>query len=407
MMEHERNGLMALSADPELKRLEELLGEFNLFDVLQIGHMELQHSWLVAWLLNPHGSHGLSDSFLCAFLAEVTSVAKERGIPVPSPSEGVEWRFTEIEIARERHYIDILVLSAAESLACIIENKIFSNEIPGQLRWYLETVQATYPALRPFPIFLTPDGRKPLTERDQADYVPLGYAQVADIIDMVLQAHGSDVGAPVRSFLEQYTQLLRRYILATPSDIDELAFRLYVEHKDAVDRMVKTYNSSEGYGWDVLDEAMRTLEPHMQPDFHTMPYHRFFAESLDEIAELKSGEGWTSSKRIVLFQIEREGAKRQLRLWIGPGPEDTRGRVYEVAQNRGLPFLESKQASPFWFHWIYEKTLLTDSDLLDREEAKSTVQHAIDEFFQRDFWPLVNGIREGFGLDTAPETTQA
>ncbi len=397
MTETEEAAPRALNSDPDLKRLEDLLGEFNLFDVLQVGHMELQHSWLVAWLLDPGGSHGLGDAFPRAFLSEVGATAEERGIPVPSPSDSAEWGFRDVEVARERHYIDILVLSEAESLACIIENKIFSNEIPGQLRWYLETVRAIYPKLRPFPIFLTPDGRKPLTERDQADYVPLGYAQVADMIDTMLQAHSPDVGAPVRSFLEQYTNILRRFILTAPSDIDELAFRLYVEHRDAVDRMVRTYNSSAGYGWDILDEAMQTFEPQMQPDTHAMPYHRFFAESLDDIAELKTGEGWTPSKRIVLFQIEREGAKRQLRLWIGPGPEDIRGRVYGVAQNKGLPFLKSKQTSPFYFHWIYEKTLLTDSDLLDREKARTVAQQAVEEFFSHDFWPLVNGIRAEFG----------
>ena len=397
----EETALRALSDDPDLKRLEELLGEFNLFGVLQVGRLELQHSWVVAWLLDPRGSHGLGDSFLRTFLSQATAVAKERGIPVPSPTGGADWQFSDVEVARERHYIDILSLSQADELACIIENKIFAPEIPGQLRWYLETVKTTYPTLRPFPIFLTPEGRKPLEKRDQAEYVPFDYGQVADIIDESLRTHSPGVSVSVSSFLEQYTKTLRRFILTTPSDIDELAFRLYVEHRDAVDRIAKAYNSSVGYGWDVLDEAMRTLEPHMQPDTHTMPYHRFSAEPLGEIAGLKTGEGWTPSKRIVLFQIEREGTKRQLRLWIGPGAEDIRGRVYEVAQNKGLPFLKSKQASPFYFHWIYEKTLLTDSDLLNREEAKKVAQKAVDEFFEHDFWPLVNGIREEFGLGPA------
>ncbi|MYD95164.1 MAG: hypothetical protein F4Y02_16100, partial [Chloroflexi bacterium] len=185
MTEVQEASLRALSADPALERLDDLIGEFNLFDVLQIGHLELQHSWLVAWLLDPSGSHRLRDAFLQAFLAQAHAVARERGIEVPTPGDGVAWRSADVEVARERHYIDVLVLSESESLACIIENKIFSNEIPGQLRWYLETVRATYPRLRPFPIFLTPDGRKPLTERDRAAYVPLGYTHVADIIDMV------------------------------------------------------------------------------------------------------------------------------------------------------------------------------------------------------------------------------
>ena len=72
----------------------------------------------------------------------------------------------------------------------------------------------------------------------------------------------------------------------------------------------------------------------------------------------------------------------------------------------GTPSLRSKQASPFYFHWIYEKTLLTDSDLLDREQASETTQQAVDEFFQRDFCPLVNGIRKGFALGPASETIQ-
>ena len=143
--------LRALSDDPDQKGLEDLLGEFNLFDVLQIGHFELQHSWHIAWLLDPGESHGLSDAFLRDFLSQATAAAEERSISVPSPRDGVEWRFADIEIARERHYIDILVLSEADALACIIENKIFSDEIPGQLRRYLETAKSTYTVSDRFP----------------------------------------------------------------------------------------------------------------------------------------------------------------------------------------------------------------------------------------------------------------
>ena len=240
--------LRALRRDPDLKRLEELLGEFNLFDVLNIWHLESQHSWVIAWLLDPRGSHGLNDYFLRAFLTQAASTAQYRGAPVPSPDDVAGWRFSSVEVARERFYMDILALSEDDHLACIIENKIFSHEIPGQLQWYLETVRKTYPSLTPFPIFLTPDGREPLEERDRKCYVPFGYGQVADIIDRTLGACGPTISAPVYSFLEQYTRTLRRHILDAPTDIDELAFRLYVNHRDALDLILKAYQFPHGTG---------------------------------------------------------------------------------------------------------------------------------------------------------------
>ena len=395
-------GLRALRRDPDLKRLEELLGEFNLFDVLNIGHLELQHSWVIAWLLDPRGSHGLSDYFLRAFLSQAASVAQERGAPVPSPDDVAGWRFSSVEVARERFYIDILALSEDDHLACIIENKIFSGEIPGQLRWYLETVKRTYPSLTPFPIFLTPEGREPLEERDRDCYVPFDYVQVADIIDRTLGARESIISAPVRSFLEQYTRTLRRHILDAPTDIDELAFRLYINHREALDLVMKAYSSSTGLGWDIIDEAMETLGPHLKPDQHGRVYHNFFAACLDEIPALQEGSGWTASGRIVLFQVGRVDTTRELRLWIGPGPEDTRRRVFKVAQDTGLPFLESRSDTPFSpFHWVYGRTILTDSHLLDRDKARTEVRRAVLEFFEQDFWPLVNGIREEFGVGPA------
>ena len=37
--------------------LSQKLDEFNVFDVLKSTHHELKHSNVIAWLLNPHGSH--------------------------------------------------------------------------------------------------------------------------------------------------------------------------------------------------------------------------------------------------------------------------------------------------------------------------------------------------------------
>ena len=64
-----KQALQDFLMDEDLERLEDLLAEFNPFDVLKVERRETQHSALLAWLLDPRGSHGLRDYFLRRFLS--------------------------------------------------------------------------------------------------------------------------------------------------------------------------------------------------------------------------------------------------------------------------------------------------------------------------------------------------
>ena len=48
----------------ELEELSAKLAIFNIFNVLRIKDVEIRHSNVVAWLLDPLGSHGLGQAFL-------------------------------------------------------------------------------------------------------------------------------------------------------------------------------------------------------------------------------------------------------------------------------------------------------------------------------------------------------
>ena len=58
--ESPEEALQELILDGELERLEDLLAEFNLFDVLKIECRESQHLALLAWLYGPplHSTYG-------------------------------------------------------------------------------------------------------------------------------------------------------------------------------------------------------------------------------------------------------------------------------------------------------------------------------------------------------------
>ena len=398
--------LEALMLDGDLERLEDQLAEFNLFDVLSVRDKELEHSRIIAWLLNPRESHGLGDYFLRAFLSQAASEARKRRIPAPSAVHVDGWALSDVEVVRERHRIDILLTSETDGFVCLIENKIFSKEWAGQLRSYLETVERDYDELRPFPIFLTPAGGDPMNEADRARYVPFGYERVAGILERTLQTRGNSIGVNAASFLRQYIAALRRHILDTPDNIDKLALQLYNNHRKAIDLIINAKPTRSDEGRETFEAAVDACAPDLRPDFHVKGFWRFYASSLEDAQELKEGKGWTASKRMLLFEFKKP-PNVQLYVYIGPGPQPTRERLYNrlsaLAQERGAPFRMSKGIRDFWL--AYQRPVLSEDDYapFDPDVAKPKIEQAVREFYERDYWPIVNAVREEFGLPPVAE----
>ena len=396
--------LQRLILDEDLEHLEDLLAEFNLFDVLKIERRELQHSALLAWLLDPSASHGLQDYFLRRFLTAAAAKAQDDGITGITPLHVDAWELANVEVATERHNIDILLISNADQIVCIVENKIGASEHSSQLKRYLDTVEREYPDLTQFPIFLTPDGIEPESEKDAERYVALGYQQIADLIDRTVNTRGSTISSGIAEFLAQYARTLRRHVMTTNDNIDALALQIYDKHREAIDLIIKAKPAFEAKGWSILDSAMQRHERLFRSDFDNRLHHRFYAPDLEEIPELHQGNGWTKSGRMLLFEVKYR--ERALVLMLGPGPEPTRRRLYELSLDPdavpGVSMRRTQKLSGTW-HTLYRKSLLgkDGSSEPDYEQGRSQVEAAIATFIDQDYWPLVNAIRATFDLPPA------
>ena len=53
------------------------------------------------------------------------------------------------------------------------------------------------------------------------------------------------------------------------------------------------------------------------------------------------------------------------------------------------------------WHTIYTKRLIPKgaSYDLDSGRAGADIEHAIHEFYENDYWPIVNAVRKEFGLE--------
>ena len=373
--------LQALVLDRDLERLEDLLAEFNLFDVLKIERRELQHSALLAWLLDPRGSHGLRDYFLRRFLSEATAQARERGVADVTPLDVDGWKLDDIEVATERHNIDVLLIDEADRFVCLIENKIGAGEHSGQLSRYLAEVEGRYEGFAPFPIFLTPDGAEPNSEHDAERYVPLDYGRVAALVDRTLRTRGSTISSSVAAFLRQYARTLRRHVLNTTDNIDELALQIYNNHRAAIDIINGAMPALENRNWEVIDGVVEQHAPLFRPDGHSKGYRRFYAPDLEEIPDLKGGRGWTRSRRILLFEFQY--TRNRLVLNIGPGPDETRRRIYELCQRNEVPGVEMRLSRNLGsYHTVYSRPLPGTGGLPqpDYKKARPHIEQALKEF---------------------------
>ena len=408
--------LQAFASDSDLVRLEELLAQFNLFKVLGIERKEVYHSALLAWLLDPRGSHGLGDYFLRGFLSEAAIAAQDKNVAGVTPLDVAGWKLSNVKVETERHlsdfrhdhldvqhnYLDILLTDTTDGFACLVENKIGSDEHSNQLSNYLRIVEREHKGLVPFPIYLTPDGRQPGREEDAARYVPLGYGTVFDLVERTLRACDSLMERDVAFFLEHYARTLRRYVVVGSGDMYELALRIHNAHPTAIkfinDAVKNSAPAMEAKAWDVIDSVLDKYPPLLQPEFSGAGYHRFRAPHLSEIPELRD--------RVLLFEFKYLDSS--LLLIIRPGPSATRKRLYEVFRPERVPGVAirpSRRLDGEW-HVIYSRSLFEKGDLPfpDYEAARPEIKRSIARFFENDFWPIVNAVREEFGLPPANES---
>jgi hypothetical protein len=147
-------------------------GPGDLLGVLGRSRRELDHSRILAWLLDPAGAHGFRDSFLTAVLS--------RCYPSESYPDGELLSMTtRLEAVRPNSRADIV--ASNQRLTLVFEVKVDAYEQVDQcLRLFQDWDREPDPHF----IFLTPSGRTPGTAAD--DFRPLSFSQVKEILRQCL-----------------------------------------------------------------------------------------------------------------------------------------------------------------------------------------------------------------------------
>lgn len=166
----------------------------NPWEVAGLARNEVRNSAVLAWLLNPKGSHGLGGLALNSVLEKLS---KDLNKKFPTAFEGFCNVRTEVTDGDGSDRVDIEIQS--HDFYLVIEVKIDAGEGREQLRRYGEFAKRRV-AGRPWAIvFLTPSGQPPRTATQDEDdlnrILPISWKSMSRIIGRSLDAADRDRGA--------------------------------------------------------------------------------------------------------------------------------------------------------------------------------------------------------------------
>jgi hypothetical protein len=369
-------------SNPDLDRLENLLADFNIFETLKSVHTEVRHSNVLAWLLDPQENHGLASYFIRQFFKYVVST--NRSYFSAAGVSLVDFElcdYNDVEVRREWKNIDILLIVAEDNKKVVValENKVKTTEHSGQLQKYRSILEKEFGDSTRFHIYLTPDNLIPSDE----EWIPFGYDVIADLLDELLKNRKSSLSSKVYSFISQYQTILRRYIVGD-SEVERIAVDIYRKHKEALDIIFQ-------YRPDVYLELSQHLQKRLGSqddiiiDSAGKAVIRFTTKAIDGSVE-RVGEGWTKSKRMLLFESLFRDYHVGLRLYIGPGEEGCRKKLLDLFLKDKKLFKKADRKFAVKWHTVYQSDFLRKKDFEDDdlEEIKAKLDKKFDDFVGND-----------------------
>lgn len=168
---------------------------FNVFEAMRLARQELSHSIFIRYLLDQNGHHSQGAMFLHAFLRRIVKLEIEDALGIRVQTEQVLKDYGRIDLS----------INFPNGLIVLIENKVDHVEGEEQIERYLKWLAGQKPPSigEHKLIFLTPDGRAPLSAPKGAQVITASYCDIAEWISELLP----HTPARIQTVLVQYKEI--------------------------------------------------------------------------------------------------------------------------------------------------------------------------------------------------------
>ena len=394
---------------PSLKKLiDEQRAEFDALDFAGVSRSEAFHSKVLAWLLDPRGTHGAVEHFLCGFLLQATEQAVSAGIRADSLVERAAFAWSATRVRREwghvvdgdKGYLDILLLNEEAGFLCAVENKIGSSEHGEQLTRYRKALANQFPDFDRYHIFLSPGGTLPYRTEEQSWWTPLEYSQVLRLVEGTRKNSANPVQKDVGVFLQQYSTTLRRKIVAdVDTNAQQRARQIYLTHREAIEFLVENkpdlMSEMSQFFVKAIDGQEAWKADWKQPDlvfFRSADWDRFKA--------FNTGTGWGDLKSLVTFAFDLRQRHPRLICTLGPGTDEAiRSKIHaDISRRPGLFSCAGGMLNTSYTRLDVKEPITKDADLVDWDNpaVRAKLTNWVSAFAETDFPKMNNIIVECF-----------
>jgi hypothetical protein len=413
--------------NPNLQTIESYLSRFNPIRVMKMAHMEICHSAILSWLLDPSGSHGLGDHFLRAFLGEALRGHWGR---IPSALEVAQADLRDAEVRNEWHNIDIFVQSPRNRWAFIIENKFYSAQHSQQLQKYKEHVRNLFIAqygeedadkMNVRGIFLTLGEEAP----EDSEYTSIRYEQICVFLRRFLDAESYLIAPEVTTFLHHYLEILEveTGMSEEQRKMEQLARQLYRTHKRVLDFVVE-HGAGSGFALaaqNLFGESPDRLQTPFQVGGQALLFSsvnnstlgfvpQAWFDALDGRGKVWPGcDRWWAGLPVICWAniwTARDGIAGQIKLQaeVGPlSPAELRTKLIDaikaVAEQKGLKRVQFQTGAANEdrkYSRFFRQNILKVDDVHNSNKIQSALASLIGDF-QNEF-EAVAGILSEFRL---------
>lgn len=395
-MSNTEDQLANLIDDRAFQALDGRFGRFNLFEAVGAVRGELRHSNFLAFLLSPHGSHGLSSQPLQRILRGFIGQCPREARPIGSLKIAVG-DLDGALVYRERDNIDLLVEIRELNLVVVVEIKVDAKAGDGQLARYKALIKARYQGWRQLLIFLTPEGVEP----EEDEWVAYSYIELARIIDTLAADSASSLPSEVALVLRHYVEMLRRHIV--PDDeLKELALQIYQRHREALDFIFECRPDISGSLLGAI-RALLDAQPDLVADKQISSMLRFAPAAWAAVPALNAcpKEQWTRTGRNVMFEVKAFKSEAYkfsdrilLSLILGPSDVTLRQYLFERARAEPKTFVGAGKVIGQSWVTIFARELLSGSATkdMDDEEKAAAVTAAWNDFVRTDLHSLTEAM---------------
>ena len=178
------------------------------------------------------------------------------------------------------------------------------------------------------------------------------------------------------------------------SDIAQLCRQIYRKHQQALDLIYEHRPDLQAAIQSVLLNLIEK-SPDLILDYYRKKLIQFGHQAW-EIDDLKKGEGWTDSGRILLFEFENLDDRLRLRLLIGPGPKDIRQKLFDTALQSTTFKTTQKLLGAKW-NQIFVREFLRPKDYenASMDELEPKIRKKWDVFMETDLPKIIQDLRLG------------